>query len=623
MIIHGEHGEHGVHGGKEFGLFFPLRVLRALRGALTPALMLTFLTGCQSGFEKIDRRVEDLMAESSTDIGGNPAFPGPGSWPTALGPRPSGEGKQALINKQPSTVNPPADELAFRPMDESSEVLARLQAYNQTPADALQLDLPTSLAYATRQAREYQFAEEEYVLASLRLLIERHLWGPIFFDDVSATVLGTGDDGLFDTSLELVNELGVTQRLPYGGEVSARALALASQDLHHRVAGENVQSADIILAANVPLLRGAGTIAQETLIQLEREMIYSARIFEDFRRDFLFRICREFLDLVVQQQAVTNGERQVESLRQVAQRERSLYDAGRTPRFQAALAEQSTVAAVDDLVQRQETYRLAVDRFKVRIGMPVEQPVVIVPSSVELPVPDVSLDEAVQFAMMFRLDLQTQRDRVDDSRRILDNARNLLQPDLNLTGAVTLPTDPDKQRAGVDFEPGFADFEVGLTLGLPIDRYAEEVRVRQSQIQLERTIRDFGQLRDDVAVGVRGDVRDIDRAKYSLEIQERNIGIGEQRMASINAAPDRATARDASEAANDLAQARDARDSARRDLQVAILRYLLDSGQLRVTPQGMIIPLRGMPEGNPAQSDELDVEAIEGAATAPATAPEQ
>jgi hypothetical protein len=117
---------------------------------------------------------------------------------------------------------------------------------------------------------------------------------------------------------------------------------------------------------------------------------------------------------------------------------------------------------------------------------------------------------------------------------------------------------------------------------------------------------------------VRGDVRGIDRARFSLQIQEPNIGIGEQRVASINAAPDRADARDASEAANDLAEARDARDSARRDLQVAVLRYLLDSGQLRVSPQGMIIPLNGMPEGNPAQSDELDMEAIDAAEAAPA-----
>jgi hypothetical protein len=577
--------------------------IQCLTGTVCAIALIINLWGCSAGFKTIDRRVDELLEQTSEDLGPDATPPGPSSWPTALGPRPSGERKAALINQHPPTVNPAANELAFRPMDESTQVLDRLRAYNEVPSDALTFDLTASLAFATRHSREYKFAEEDYVLAALRLLIERHLWGPIFFDNVSAAVVGIGDDGLFNTSLELVNELGVTQRLPYGGTVSASALALATEDLHQRVAGENVQSADILLAAEVPLLRGAGTVAQEELIQLEREMIYGARRFEDFRRQFLFDIARDFLDLVVQQQAVVNAERQVESLREVAARERALYEAGRTPRFQAALAEQSTVTAVDDLVQRQENYRLAVDRFKVRLGMEVEQALIIDPATIDLPVPDTSLDAAVRMAMTYRLDLQTERDTIDDARRQLDNRRNALLPDLNLTGAINIPTDPDKQRAGVDFDPGFAEFEAGVTFGLPLDREIERINVRQAQITLERTLRQYDERRDNIAVLVRADVRDIDRARYSLEIQERNIGIGEQRVASINAAPDRATARDASEAANDLAQARDARDSARRDLQVAILRYLLDSGQLRVNPQGMILPLRGMPEGADEPTD--------------------
>ena len=51
--------------------------------------------------------------------------------------------------------------------------------------------------------REFRFQEETYLLAAMRLLIERHLWGPRFFNDVLATVDADGDDGLFDTSLDL------------------------------------------------------------------------------------------------------------------------------------------------------------------------------------------------------------------------------------------------------------------------------------------------------------------------------------------------------------------------------------------------------------------------------------
>lgn len=271
-----------------------------------------------------------------------------------------------------------------------------------------------------------------------------------------------------------------------------------------------------------------------------------------------------------------------------------MYEAGRTPRFQAALAEQATVRALDDLNNRRENYFLAVERFKIRLGIPLDQPVAIVASSLELPIPAATMEHAVHQAMMYRLDLQTQRDIVDDARRNVNVARNDMLPDLDLFGTYSLPTDDRLERAGLQFEPDDSRFTAGLRFSLPLDRKIERVNVRIAQIGLERAVRDYDELRDSIAVQVRAAVREIDLARYTLQIQERSIAIGEQRLASIEAAPDRASARDASDAANELAEARDARDSALRDLHVAILRYLLETGQLRVNPDGSIRPLPGM-----------------------------
>jgi outer membrane protein TolC len=384
----------------------------------------------------------------------------------------------------------------------------------------------------------------------------------------------------------------VTQRLPYGGTISARALARATEDLHSRVADGDNQSAEFILAADIPLLRGSGLTARESRIQSERNLIYAAREFENFRRDFLFDIVRDFLDLVVSQRSVVNAERRVVQLRDVEARERGLYESGRSDLFNAALAEQSTVNALDSLNQRREQYRLDVDRFKVRLGLDVEQPVEIVESSLGLPVPQVELDEAVRAAMAYRLDLQTQRDAVDDARRGVAIARNDLLPDLNFTGSVLVPTDDN--RDWYRLEPGETVIRAGVTLGLPINREIERLTLRQSQIQLERSERDFDDLRDNITVSVRGAVRQIDRARYTLEIQERSIKIGEDRIESIAAAPDRATARDASEAADELLSAKDSRDEALRDLELAILGYLQQTGQLRVTLDGQMQALQGM-----------------------------
>jgi len=498
----------------------------------------------------------------------------------------------------PPTIARP-DAAADRRAVIDEQLVGRLEGYSEVPPDTVTMDLEQALSYSIEHAREYRFAEETYVLRALQLLIEQHRFGPRFFDDVSATARGDADDGLFDTTLDLVNEFRVTHRLPYGGEVTARAVAEATEDLHVRTAGEEVQSASVILSANIPLLRGAGIVAREDLIQAERDMVYAARQFERFRRQFLFDIARDFLDLVVQRQSIENAVRQVESFEQLEERARNMVDAGRWAPFELALAEQDTLFARDSLNSQRERYRVAVDRFKVRIGMPKDQPLRIATQSMlNLPAPKVSLSEAVQISLQYRLDLQTTRDQVDDSRRRLANARNALLPDLDFTGSVTFPTDPNQDRPGIfDLDVQETEFQTGLSLSLPLDRRIERVGVRQAQISAERSRRNYEEQRDDIAVQVRSAVRDIDRARFSLQIQQENIRIAERRQASIEAAPARATARDRSEAVDALLQAQNQRDEARRDLQIAILQYLLDTGQLRVAPGGTIQPLAGMKIG--------------------------
>ena len=561
-----------------------------LCGSTLLLLALLAAAGCESGFRRIDRKVDAMLAETTQTIG---ASVEPRSQTGQMG-RPVARAEQTT--EQPPTVNPAAESLPFvsAGVREAEQVIQRLEGYSEMPEDALRMDLPAALAYAVRNSREFRFAEEEYVLSALRLLIERHRWGPRFFDEVSATVSGSGDDGLFNTSLQLVNELRVTQRLPYGGEVSARALASATEDLHERVAGEGVQSADIIISADIPLLRGAGLVAREDLIQSQRNLIYAAREFERFRREFLFDITSDYLSLIVAQQRIVNAQMSVDSFRQVEEQQDALYRAGRSTPFDAAEAKNRTFEAIDDLNSARESYRLAVDRFKVRLGMPIDQPLIIESNSLDLPTPKTGMDEAVYAAMSYRLDLQTQRDQLADTARAVENARNALLGDLDLFASVSIPTDDERDRAGLRFEPGESSFQAGVTYGLPLDREIERLNLRQAEINLERARRSYDRFRDDIAVSVRGAVRGIDSAQFSLQIQEANVLIAEQRQASIEADPARADIRQRTDAISQTARALDARDRALRDLEVAVLDYLLATGQLRVDRDGFIQPLEGM-----------------------------
>jgi hypothetical protein len=549
----------------------------------------SILAGCSSGLERIDRAVAALVAESTTVIGADV----PPDIRHAAAPAPTGD----PAAYPPPTVNPRADELSFdtEAVADAVEVMRRLEGYNVASADATSMDITGVLAYAADHAREFRFEEEEFVLAALRLLIERHQWGPRFFDDVSALLSAAGDDGLYDSSLNLVNEFRITQRLPYGGEISATALARATEDLHQRVAGEEVSSAEVIIAADVPLLRGAGLVAREGLIQQEREMVYAARTFERFRREFLFDIARDYLDLVVLHRRIENATRNVDAFQKLEAQQKALQQAGRSTPFDTAEAQNETLEAIDRLNRDRESERLALDRFKVRIGMPVDAPLAIAADSFGLPVPRSDIDGAVRTAMMYRLDLQTQRDRLDDARRAVDNARNALLGDLDLTASATIPTDDTFDRASLRFEPEDTRFAAGVTYGLPLDREIERAQLRQAEIALERSLREYDRFRDEVALSVRSAVRGIDSALFSFGIQERNVEIAEQRVASIEADPARADIRQKTDAINQVASARDARDDAQRDLEVAILLYLLETDQLRVEADGRLRLLPGMP----------------------------
>ena len=562
-------------------------------------LAVCFLIGCTS-MTQIDRRVERLMQDAADRINASEITPSIADVGSAearmIAPDPNPDPN----SEHPETINPGAESLTFTQLkrseiEETSTLIERLDRYQQQPGDdAIELDLAAALAYAQQHSREYRFAEEDFILQSLRTLIERHQWGPRFFNDISADFDANGTNGLYDSSVRLVTDLSVTQRLPYGGEVSARALASATEDLHEFVAGERTNSIDIILDANIPLLRGAGVTARESLIQANRNLIYAARDFERFRREFLVDVCRDFLDLIVQQRRIENAIRQVETLKIVADSEQANADEGRRAPFEAAEAQNALFDGQDSLNSARESYRLSVDRFKVRLGMHVDTPVTILPSTLRLPIPDVTTQDAVERALTYRLDLQTRRDGIDDSRRAVNNAKNDLLPDLDLSGSVTMPTNSDRGRQGVDFQPDDTDFNVGLNLSVPLDRDIEKYSLRDAQIQYERTVRSYDEFRDNIIVNVRAAVRTIDRTLLSLDIQGQNVRFAKIRQASIDADPNRANVRQKTDAANQLQSNLDSLNSSVRDLEIAILDYLLATGQLRVEQTGEIRPLENM-----------------------------
>jgi len=511
----------------------------------------------------------------------------------AAGAGSSSPKNENATESRPPTNNPLAVELRYDAAGEVSEATRRLAVEAHSRA-VKPYRLSDSFREAQRSAREFRAAEDDYLLAAIRVLVQRNLWGPRFFNDTSARLEGFGDEGSFQHAASLVNTLRATQRLPNGGSIEASWVVRATEQLREQATGRYTQSSRLAISGEIPLLRGAGTVAQEGLIQAERDLVYQARTFERFRRSFLVSIAGDYFDLVQSEARIRNQEVQLESLRRLETSTRARVEAGRLDAFQTGIATSRVLAGEARLRGLQETYTLQLDRFKVRLGLSPETPFSISEIDLNIPEPVISLEEATAIALSLRLDLQNQRDRVGDSMREVANRRNALLPGLDLDGTVGVPTDSDERVGSLSHDPDELDYSIGLTLSLPLDREEERLNLRSSMIGLNQSRREFERARDNVIVNVRSALRNIDVAKFQLDLAEQQVKINERRVQGQTLKKDQLDPQVLVDTANELLDAQNNRDQARTDLRNAILNYLLESDQLRVARDGTFEPLPGM-----------------------------
>ncbi len=562
------------------------------------------VAGCSStGLEQVDRRAAEMVAEQQRMLGGSPEV-------TDLQVRDADSllrepvmAESAVTERDPATVNPVRDRLAFEPDRTGREIGEWLDYFTTLPDDAPRYDLQETLSIAVANSREYLTAKEELLLASLRLLSQRHLFGTRLFNESTANIDILGEGGDSDIALRLTNEFRVTRNLRSGGSLSARALVSATEQLREVISDSTSQSASVILAADIPLLRGAGMVAEENLLSAEREMVYATRTFERFRRQFLFSIATDYFDLVFSSRRIKNEELVLESRRGLLRQTEAIAEAGRRAKVEVGEALQRVLQSENNVAAARDSFVVGLEQFRSRIGLPPASPFMIKEElTLDVPVPLFDMEESVRRGLLYRLDLQNTRDQVDDTRRAVRNSRNALLPELNLNASMQTMTADDIKRAGLQFDFDDSDYRAGITFGLPLDREIERIGLRQSIIALERSQRRLRDAEDDVALAVRRTIRDIQLARFSYDLELRSVESIRKRIEGLNLRTD-TNPRSLIDADDDLRGALEGRDRALRNLRVAILRFLLDTGQFRISTEGGILlppDLEAMVENAPA-----------------------
>jgi hypothetical protein len=447
----------------------------------------------------------------------------------------------------------------------------------------VRLNFFDSLQYGVRHSRQYQDQMESLYLQALDVTLQRHLFEPRPF--AGGTLLYTGGqrDTEYKAALTSTLRAGVKQQLPYGGEVVAQGLVNFVDAIGgNAVGGEN---ADVVLSGSVPLLRGFGMVNLEPLINGERKLVYQVRTFENFRRDFVINVAAQYFRLLNLQQSVLNRKLNYDSYITLTERSRALYAAGRVAFIELQRSLQELLTAENSLITAQETYFAALDDFKLLLGMPTEQPLEIIPVELDVNLPKVGQTEAVDLAFKYRLDLQTLRDRVEDARRRVANTKNGLLPDLNLAGEAHLFN--RSANPASDLDTRTSTYSAHLDLDLPIDRVAERNLYRAALIGVRQAQRDYEQLQDQISSDVRESLRLMQESQLTLQIQRQGIDLAQRRLDNaytLLRSGKSTSTRDLVEAQNSLLSSRDSYESARATLQINILRFLRNSGTLRLDP---------------------------------------
>jgi outer membrane protein TolC len=438
------------------------------------------------------------------------------------------------------------------------------------------LTLADALRIATEHNRDYQSRREQFFLTALGLgLTRRDFHQMVFTGNLSNNLSDGRDVELAETTALALT--GTRAVLPTGGTFSISAnLAEDHPASNGSIAGTVVFSQ--------PLLRGAGKeVAWEPLTAAERGLVYEARGFELYRQDFTVSIIQQYASLVSQKRGVQNAQNRVTGNEYSERQAKALYRLQMGTQTDVFRAEREHRDAQNALLDAQQGFQLALDSFKITLGLPLSAQFDVVD---EIPVPpeeDFTVEGAIGAALANRLDLATARQQLEDAERQVRIARNALLPDLSFDASYT--------RGASDDAPDIESWAFGLSLEIPLDRKGERNALKSAMIGADQSRRGLQQTEDSVILSVRDALRRLQQTRLQMRNDRDNIRTIERLLlkADLENRAGRGSNRDVVEATNDLTDAKNS-------LNERFVSYLIDTltlqremGLLFVDREGQVI----------------------------------
>lgn len=489
----------------------------------------------------------------------------------------------------------------------------------------LTIGLKDAVQIAARGSRDYQGRKESLFTAALGLDLENQKFRTTFTGMMNASVDSSESEGERETRYGEANKVGASRTFADGTQLSS-AIAV---DLAGMLSGEKTSSWGLLADASIsiPLMRGSGRLVNmESLTQAQRNLVYTIREFEQYKREFMVGIASAYLNVLLTKRMLVNEEENYKRVIISTRRSRRMADANRMSPSDFDQSRQSELSARNSWISAFESYDASLEAFKGQLGLPPDAKIDLAdqdleelqayvekfaktelgeydageaaaPLALERPksVDEAGalkdqVDRAIALAVENRLDFRSNIDRIEDAQRQVLIAEDALRAEVTLGGRASAG---EGAKAGSDengeFNLGEAVFGSTLSIDLPFERTAERNAYRGSLIQLEGAVRAYQAAEDALKESVRAAIRSLRETREQLKIQYLAVSLAERRVRNndLLLQAGRAEMRDVLEAQAALLSAQNALFSAIRSYRVRELELQKELGLLEVTIDGV------------------------------------
>jgi outer membrane protein TolC len=523
------------------------------------------LAGCTQGFYKkwADKEVFGILKKKSSIV--------------------SGADDDVLQNITPP---PPVDLATLTKMSETADFLGE-RAFVEKGARVV--TLPGAIDFAVHRNRIYLGRKERVYLSALALTETRQQYGPIADAGGGATLRETQvhnrvNDFVRTSSLTSGGDFGLDYLMKTGARL---ALDLSTDFTRFFTGGvRNLSDSRAAVSLTQPLLRGAGVlVAAEPLRQDERDVLYEIRDFTQYRKTFVVDVARQYLRAIQAREQVRNRFIAYKASLNSLERDRALAEANLRSQSQLKQIEQGGIAYERQWITAIRSYEEALDDLKIALGLPVTEKIMLDSDEMkklEVIDPKGTVEQMMDTALITRLDIFNQRDRVYDTERRVKIAHQSTLPTVNALAGYNIGTPTGGSNTGIGINHRQRQLFGGLDIDLNLNTLPERNDLRAAQISEQATRRSLDLAEEELRSTIRTDWRALQVARRQYDLAVKGLELSQKRLEIEEAltAEGLGTARDIVESQDRLITARDLVISTLIDHNLARLQLWTDMGVL-------------------------------------------